>query len=528
MNKIHFKIVLLFMLLAGIQHDRAFSQVSSQEIDSIVHNAMDNFAVAGVAVAVVKDGKIIHQKGYGVKSYDSEGKVNEHTNFGIASNSKAFTTAALAMLVEEGKMSWTDKVIDHIPEFKMYNDYVTQNFNIQDLLTHRSGLGLGIGDLMFFPDGSDFTINDIINSFQHFKPESAFRTKFDYDNLLYLVAGEVILRVSGKSWEEFIKERIFIPLEMDNSYASISYIDDKSNTATPHLNKGKEITTVAPEIWDPKKINGAAGGIYSNVNDIASWMLVHLNKGKYGDDLKKQLFTVTSQNEMWKIHTTQEPNRNPRYNSHFNGYGLGWFLSDMKGNMVVSHTGGLIGMLSKTIMIPDLNLGIVVLTNTYLDGAGVFSAVTQSIIDKYLELDYFDWVGTYANALQQSGGEADEVVAKVWETTKAADVNKLTLENYMGVYEDAWFGKIEVYKQGSQLWFRSHRSPKLKGQMFYYKANTFVAKWDDPGLIDADAFVMFSLDEEGIGQSIKMKGISPLIDFSFDFQDLNLVRVDKD
>ena len=528
MNKIHLKIVLLFLLLAGVQHDKVFSQVSSQEIDSIVQHAMDSFAVAGVAVAVVKDGKIIHQKGYGVRTIGSDAKVDEHTNFGIASNSKAFTTAALAMLVEDGKLSWTDKVIDHIPEFKMYNDYVTQNFNIQDLLTHRSGLGLGIGDLMFFPDGADFTIDDIISSFQYFKPESAFRTKFDYDNLLYLVAGEVILRVSGMSWEEFVKQRIFIPLEMDNSYASISYIDDEGNTASPHINKGKKISTVAPEKWDPKKISGAAGGIYSNVNDIANWMLVHLNKGKYGNELEKQLFSVGSQNEMWKIHTTQEPNRNPRYNSHFNGYGLGWFLTDMKGNMVVSHTGGLIGMLSKTTLIPDLNLGVIVLTNTYLDGAGVFSAVSQTIVDKYLELEYFDWVGAYSSALNLRDGAADKVVAQVWETTKAADLSTLSLDNYLGVYEDAWFGKIEVYMEGNELWFRSYRSPKIKGQMFYYKANTFVAKWDDPGLIDADAFVMFGLDEEGVGQSVKMKGISPLIDFSYDFEDLNLVRVDKD
>lgn len=527
MRKIFLNLIYILILTSGLHSNKAFSQVSSQEIDAIVQNAIENFTVAGVAVAVVKDGKIIHQKGYGLKSIDSKVKVNEHTNFGIASNSKAFTTTALAMLVEEGKLSWTDRVIDHIPEFKMYNDYVTQNFNIQDLLTHRSGLGLGIGDLMFFPDGADFTINDIINSFQYFKPESAFRTKFDYDNLLYLVAGEVVRRVSDMSWEQFIKERIFVPLEMDNSFASITYIEDKSNVASPHLNNDKTLSIVEPEQWDPEKINGAAGGIYSNVNDIAKWMLLHLNKGKYGNNLEKKLFSETSQNEMWKIHTSQEVNRNPRYNSHFRGYGLGWGLTDMKGNMVVSHTGGLIGMLSKTIMIPDLNLGIIVLTNTYLDGAGVFSAVSQSIIDRYLELDDFDWAATYAKSFQQRNGEANEVVEKIWETTKAANISKLELNNFLGTFEDAWFGNVEIYEDGNQLWFRSHRSPKLKGQMLYYKANTFVVKWNDSSLIDADAFVMFGLDEEGKALNIKMKGISPLIDFSFDFQDLNLTRVNR-
>ena len=528
MNNRYSKLSLILLLVFGLKVSALFSQVTSQEIDAIVERAMDNFTVAGVAVAVVKDGKIIHQKGYGIQSINSKKKVNENTNFGIASNSKAFTTTALAILVEEGKISWTDKVIKHLPEFKMYNDYVTQNFNIQDLLTHRSGLGLGIGDLMFFPDGSDFTINDIISSFQHFKPVSAFRTKFDYDNLLYLVAGEVIARVSGLTWEKFIKERIFDPLAMDNSYASLAYINDKSNVASPHLNKDQKLSLTDPEQWDPKKINGAAGGIYSNVNDIANWMLVNLNKGKYGANLGKQLFTEASQREIWKIHTTTNVNRNPRYSSHFAGYGLGWGLTDVNGNMVVSHTGGLIGMLSKTILVPDLNLGIIVLTNTYLDGAGVFSAVTQTILDKYLGLDNFDWTTTYVNRLKQGGNEADEVVAKILATLEAANKTIVDLTNYTGVYKDPWFGKIEIYEKENKLWFKSLRSPKLSGQMQYYKANTFVVKWTASGLTDADAFVMFQLDEDGVAQGFKMKGISPAIDFSFDFQDLDLTRINNE
>ena len=267
------------------------------------------------------------------------------------------------------------------------------------------------------------------------------------------IPGEVIARVSGLTWEEFIKERIFEPLAMDNSYASLTYINDKSNVASPHLNKNKKLSLTDPEQWDPKKINGAAGGIYSNVNDIANWMLVNLNKGKYGANLEQQLFTELSQQEIWKIHTTTNVNRNPRYNSHFAGYGLGWGLTDVNGNMVVSHTGGLIGMLSKTILVPDLNLGIIVLTNTYLDGAGVFSAVTQSILDKYLGLDNFDWIETYAKRLNQGGNESDEVVAKIWATVEKANTSILNINNYVGIYKDPWFGKIEIYKKEETLWF---------------------------------------------------------------------------
>ncbi|MFN2393936.1 MAG: serine hydrolase domain-containing protein, partial [Pyrinomonadaceae bacterium] len=192
------KSILIFLtLFILLVNNAVYAQISTKEIDALVEKAMKEFNVAGVAVAVVKDGKIIHEKGYGVRSIDSKQPVNAHTNFQIASNSKAFTTAALAILVEEGKLSWKDKVKTHIPEFKMYNEYVTENFLIEDLLTHRSGLGLGIGDLMSFPDGADFTIKDILNSFQYFKPVSAFRTQYDYDNQLYIVAGEVIARVSG-------------------------------------------------------------------------------------------------------------------------------------------------------------------------------------------------------------------------------------------------------------------------------------------------------------------------------------------
>lgn len=517
----NFRIILMFVAVIYIFQSTAFSQISSAEVDQLVEKSMAKFKVAGVAVAIVKDGKIIHQKGYGVKSVNSKKPVNEHTNFEIASNSKAFTTAALAILVEEGKLSWDDKVVKYIPEFSMYNEYVTANFNIQDLLTHRSGLGLGAGDLMFFPDGSDFTMKDILSNFQHFEPVSAFRTKFDYDNLLYLVAGEVTARISGMSWEDFISKRIFEPLQMDNSYSALSKMKDKSNMAMPHSTGTGTFREIA--LYEDM-INGAAGGIISNVNDLSNWMLVHLNKGKYGPDLGKQLFTQASQREMWKIHTTTSFGQNPRYNSHFAGYGLGWGLIDIKGNLSVSHTGGLPGMLSKTIMIPDLNLGVVVLTNTENGGGGLFTVVTQTIIDSYLGLDSFDWLENSYKRFQANENAGDSVTTKVWETVKTADHSHIKNTDFTGIYEDKWFGKMEVFVKDNQLWIKSFRSPKLTGPMSFYKANSFAIKWEYQDM-NADAFAIFSLDEEGKAQSIKMKGISPNIDFSFDFQDLDLRRI---
>jgi len=516
-------VLLLSLIISCTQKPK--KEISSQEVDDLVAKAMDKFTIAGVAVAIVKDGKIIHQKGYGIKSIESKEPVNEHTNFAIASNSKAFTTAALAILVEEGKLTWQDKVIKHIPEFTMYNKYVTENFNIQDLLTHRSGLGLGVGDLMFFPDGSDFTVDDILASFQYFEPQSAFRTKFDYDNLLYIVAGEVIARVSGMSWERFIESRILQPLDMDNTFSSITYIEDKSNLATPHLNVDGTLTIIESETFIPEKLNGAAGAIYSNVNDISNWMLVHLNKGKYGDSLENHLFTEGSQREMWKIHTTLNASRNPRYNSHFRGYGLGWGLTDLNGNMSVSHTGGLSGMLSKTIMIPDLNLGVIVLTNTWIDGAAIFSIVTQTIVDRYLGLEDYNWIDEHYQRMQGNQNEADSVVAAIWTEVAKAEMNSENMEAYVGTYEDNWFGKIDVILENGQLQFKSHRSPKLTGPMAFHKDHQFAIRWTYPNM-EADAFATFSLDEEGKAVSIKMRGISPDIDFSYDFHDLDLKRLE--
>lgn len=499
------------------------AQMDTKQVDSLVNYAMSKFNVAGCAVAVVKDGEVIHSKGYGVKSIVTKSPVNEHTQFAIASNSKAFTTAALAILVEEGKINWLDKVKDHIPEFTMYNQYVEDNFNIQDLVTHRSGLGLGMGDLMFFPDGTDFKMEDLLSSFQYFKPESAFRTKWDYDNLLYIVAGELIARKSGMTWEAFIKRNILEPLAMDNTYASLDKIKDTSNLSASHAVENGEIRVI-PTFKE--MMNGAAGGIFSNVDDLSKWMLLQLNNGKFGDSLKQQLFSKQNHREMWRVHTVMSADPNPRYNSHFAGYGLGWFLSDVKGNMKVEHTGGLPGMLSNTVLIPDLNLGVVILTNTSDDGGALFSAVANAITDDYLGLDNFNWVDKYAAYYKQRATGDGDASKKVWDAIATVDASHIKHKNYTGFYKDNWFGKAEVFKKKGKLYIQFLRSPKLNGELHYYKGNTFAVKWEYQDM-NADAFVTFSLDAKEKAESIAIKGISPNIDFSFDFQDLDLQRVSE-
>ena len=510
------------ILLFFFCHSLFGQGMNSNQLDSLVKRALGSTPSVGIAIAIVKDGEIVHAKGYGIKAIDRKEKVDEHTLFAIGSNSKAFTAAALSILVDEGRLTWEDKVIDHVPEFRMYNDYVSANFTIVDLLTHRSGLGLGAGDLMIFPDGADFTIHDVLNSFQYQRPTSAFRTKYDYDNLLYIVAGEVIARVSGMSWPDFIQKEIFEPLGMHHSVPTISRLPENANLALPHASKGEEIRQLTPYEGD---LVAPAGGIYASVNDLSKWIIMQLNNGKYGKGLSSELFSEKQQNQMWKPYTsmffTTKPNL--RTNTHFAAYGLGWVIKDEKGKIVIYHTGGIRGMLSKTVLVPELNLGFVVLTNS-MPGGLCYTSIAETILDSYLNIEEKDWIKELAHRAKATGMESDSVATAVWKTVNENKSSVIDFKDYTGIYKDNWFGEVEIFMADNKLWFRSRRSPKLLGQMHFYKATTFAIRWEDPEM-NADALATYHLNEEGSGVSIRMKGISPNIDFSYDFQDLILQRI---
>lgn len=512
----------IILLLVGIfTYSISYSQISSIQIDSLVEKAMKELDVIDCAISVVKDGEVIHEKGYGYKSMNNKQLVDRNTIFGIASNSKAFTVAALAILVDQEKITWEDKVVNYIPEFKMYNDYVTKNFTIKDLLTHSSGLGLGLGDLMTFPDGSGFEIKDLLTCFQYFEPESDFRVHFNYNNLLYIVSGELIKRVSGQTWGEFISTNIFEPLQMNSTYPYIDSITDKTKLTKAHVFVDNKHEIVP--YWRTT-FNGAAGGIHPTANDMIKWMLVQLNNGKYGENLSDTLFTSENQRKMWNIHTSLEPSLNPRNNTHFAGYGLGWFVYDVKGNLCVFHTGSMLGMLSKVVLIPDMNLGIVVLTNTSENGGFLFETITNTICDSYLGLDEMDWLGTMKQACANYVPSFDTILSDISKNITLEYPKGIDYEKYIGIYEDSWFGKIEIYLDNNQLKFKSYRSPKLKGTLFYYQDKRFVIKWDFQNKY-VDAYATFASDETDKTIRLKLERIVPNADFSYDFQDLNLIKV---
>lgn len=512
------RILLAFIISLMPWSNQLFSQeIDLQKVDDLVENTLKTFNVPGIAVGIVHDGKVVLNKGYGVTDINTREKVDAQSNFGIASNSKAFTATALALLVDQEKIQWDDKVKKHIPEFKMYNDFVTEDFTIRDLLVHRSGLGLGAGDLMVWPDGHNFTPQDVIQNIQYLKPVSDFRSKYDYDNLLYIIAGVVIERVSGKSWTDFIEENFIQPIGMTRTSGSWNTLEDRSNVISPHVPMEGELKVIdryTNSIFD------AAAGIYSNVDDLNKWMQFHLNNGKTQDG--KQLVSEAQMLNLRKPQTLMPQFTREPYNSLFRAYALGFIVQDVNGKLEVSHTGGLEGIVTQIVMYPQLNLGIVVLTNQQ-EGAA-FMAISNTIKDHYLGLAEKDWVKEYADLITKRQGDADQVTAEVWKTVEQNKKLRLAyIDDLTGGYQDPWFGKVTISMSKGKLRFESERSSQLKGDLFYYKGDTFAVKWDN-AYLHADAFV-FVETENGKVKGLKMKAISPLTDFSYDFHDLDFGKL---
>jgi len=515
---------LLFIFGARSAVARAQSQpISSAAIDSLAERALRAFEVPGVAVCVIKDGKVVHSKGYGVRSLATRQPVDENTLFGIASNSKAFTTAALGMLVDEGKLNWDDKVRKYIPEFKLHDPYPTEEFTIRDLLCHRSGLGLGAGDLMFFPDGGDFTIEDILHNLQYLAPGTSFRSQYAYDNNLYIIAGEVVRRVSGMPWEDFIEQRIMRPLAMIHSAARFDRLQDTSDVIDGHARVDGKVEVI---VRHKSTVDYAAGGIYSSIDDLSRWVEMHLDGGKYGPG-GRQLLSPAVMRERWTPQTILPVGGPGPYGTHFADYGLGFVINDVKGYKQLSHTGGLEGMVTQITMIPELHLGIIVLTNG--EEGFAFSAITNQIKDAYLGITGTDRVSEYAATRKRQLATDQRLTDSIWREVasvgkaRAGKSDTAGFSQYMGTYRDAWLGEVYISVRDGKPWFASKRSPKLSGEMLPYKGNSFIVKWTNRSM-NADAYVIFSLDERGRASAIRMKPVSPLTDFSYDFQDLEFHR----
>ena len=495
------------------------AQIAEKKLDKLVKNTLSTFDVPGISVGILKDGKIVYAKGHGVRSLINKKDMNENTLVGVASNSKGFTCFALAMMVDAGKLNWDDKVRKHIPEFQLYDAWVTEQFTVRDLVTHRSGMGLGAGDLMFFPEGNDFTSKDVINNVKHLKPETSFRSKFAYNNNMFIIAGEVLKRVSGLSWEEFIEQKIMKPVGMNNSKASYNRVTNRTNIIDAHTRTEGKVIQI-PHDWS--ETANPAGGIMSNVNDMLTWANFLMNDAVTKDG--KRLLSEKHFHELWQLQTPLSVRKNDSYNSNFRGYGLGWFVTDVKGGYKqVYHTGGLLGTVTQFTMIPDLDLAIVVLTNQ-MNGSA-FNTITNTIKDTYLGYNDRNWLKKYgtnnANYLKYN----DDLKAKVFAKTEVAKANKNLPKpkQIIGTYKDKWFGDVIISHDGNKYTILCKRSSQLVGELLPYNQTTYVAKWNNRSF-DADVFVQFSFNEKGDATSATMKYIAPITDFSFDFPNLKLKK----
>jgi CubicO group peptidase (beta-lactamase class C family) len=488
-------------------------------VDRVVESARKEFDVPGIAVAIVKDGKVVATKGYGVRRMGEPAPVTPQTLFRIASNTKAFTSAALAILVDEKRIRWDDPVVQHLPAFQMYDPYVTREMTIRDLLTHRSGLGLGAGDLMFFPS-SDLSPEEIVRRLRFIKPATSFRSAYAYDNLLYLVAGSIIPAVTGQSWGEFLKARIFTPLGMSRTFTETTALKAGQDVATPHNKLSGKLTALPQEDVDN---NAPAGAMISCVADLAKWLTVQLNGGVIEGN--RRLFSAAQAKAMWSgvtILPIEEPasDTDPAFAAtqpNFSQYGLGWGLRDYRGKKLVGHTGMLSGFVSRTAMIPDLKLGVVVLTNG--EATAAHSAIANTILDHYLGAPEADWVAAFAARDRKEKADAEETLRKSAGARKSGTKPSLPLESYAGRYRDAWYGDIRIEENAGKLAIYFTHSPDLAGDLEHWQHDTFVARWRNRSL-DADAYVTFALRPDGSIDEMRMQAVSPLTDFSFDFQDL--------
>ncbi|HEV2621682.1 MAG TPA: serine hydrolase [Frateuria sp.] len=501
------------------------------DFGAYVDSARKTFDVPGIAVAIVKDGRVVMEQGFGLRELGKADKVDARTLFAIASNTKAFTAAALQQLAEQGKLNMDDRVVDHLPWFRMSDAYVTHEMRIRDLLAHRSGLSLGAGDLLYWPPTS-YTTKEVVERLAKVPIKNGFRSGYAYDNILFAVATLVIEQASGQSYADYVREHIFKPVGMDESLIDKTYLKPGMDVATGHAKADfKDLKPVPPMAWlnDP-----GAGGIYSSVHDLAKWMNVQLAGGALpttGANGKPQrLFSEQSQHEMWSVLTPIKVGKPPipelaPLTPQFSGYGESWFLSDYQGKKLVWHTGGWPGMVSRLTLVPQLKLGVVVLTNA--ESGAAFNAITYRVLDAYLTPDkQTDWVAVYDKAVKKAQAKADDSFAKHEAARAKASKPSLPLAGYVGTYRDPWYGDIAISQEGGKLRLRFSHTPQLVGTMSPWQHDSFTVRWDDRTL-NADAFITFALDQDGHIREARMEPISPMTDFSFDFQDLRLAPVEK-
>jgi CubicO group peptidase (beta-lactamase class C family) len=494
------------LLLAGVTHAAAQPKDASRKggplegLDGYIRTALRDWEVPGLAIAIVKDDAVVLAKGYGVRKLGEQTPVDENTIFAIASCSKAFTAAALAMLVDEGKIGWDDPVTKHLREFQLHDTYSSREIAVRDLLCHRSGLPRY--DMVWYAQAA--SRDDILRRLRHAKPNTSFRSQFGYQNIMFLAAGQVVPAVAGTTWDEFVKARIFTPLGMKSSSTSIRAFRKDDPVATPHVRIEEKMEPIR---WRNIDNAGPAGSINSTVVDMAQWIRLQLNEGVYGG---KRLLTSKAIREMHSpqsVLRTEGMGPEGRYwevmhpGSRLLVYGLGWVMREYRGRVLVQHGGSIDGMRSVTILVPEEKLGLVILSNR--GGHVLPEAIGQRVLDAYLGGVRRDWSAEMLEVQKVREKEARAAEKKVEKERITGTKPSLALEKYAGTYRDALYGAFTVAHEKGKLVARF--GPSLVGKLEHWHLDTFRATWADRTF--GRGFVTFRLNVKGEPDEVQV-GVS--------------------
>jgi len=460
-------LLFLYSIIANAQKVPAFI---TDSLDNYVGKALKIWDIPGVAVCIVKDGKVIINKGYGVCELGKKDKVNENTLFMIGSNTKAFTGTALSWMAVENKCSLNDKVKKWVPEFSAKDPWVAENANLTDIVCHRMGTSTFQGDFTFFD--SDLNSSQIIEKYGKLTPVNEFRTKWGYCNTGFLLAGRALKPISGLSWEDFMRTKIFGPLQMKRSLPLISEINNKTNKASAHTLIENVVKVIPYGNFDAL---APAASICSSVEDMSHWLIALLDSGNYQN---KNVIPYEA------ILKTREPQSvignayHPFNQSNYSLYGLGWELQDYEGHGLVMHNGGIDGFVTSVTLVPDENLGIVVLTNT--DQNYLYEALKWEILDAYLGLPYRNYSKLYNNYFKRRA-QRDNNEIKVWRDSAAMNITPpLPLSEFTGIYENEVYGTITIKKDAGLLKLSFEHHKNLSATLEYIGNNRFLCTYSQP------------------------------------------------
>jgi CubicO group peptidase (beta-lactamase class C family) len=493
--------LLLALCLVAVPMPGRAQEVDLEALDAWITDLMADWPTPGLAVGIVHGDSLVFARGYGVRELGQDARVDEHTRFAIASNSKAFTAAVLGLLVEDGKLGWDDRVIDHLPQLQMWDPWVTREITVRDLLTHRSGLATFGGDHLWI--GATNGRDEIISRIRYMEPAGPFRASFHYQNLMYLVAGQVAAAVSGESWDELVAERILEPIGMNESSTSVRDLADLDNVATPHEVVQGELRPVE---YDNVDGVAPAAAINSNIVDMARWMRLNLSDGEFEG---RRVFGARTAREMQSIQYPLGVSAWAAENleRRFNGYGLGWFISDYRGRKMVSHSGGLTGMISLQTLLPEEGLGVIVLSSFAPDAPT--SAITYQVLDAYLGDARRDWNEIFLGFRGQGEERAIEREEQ-WQASRIPGTEpSLPLEAYAGTYTEAVSGETRVLLEGGHLVF--DYNPRHLGDLEHWHHDVFRVTWRHP-IFDmaATSFLRFELNEKGEVTGLEVTFYDPI------------------